>query len=121
MEVHFANRMVEGSVCIEFRFPEATWCLYFHADNVASIERCLSELVFQDDKERINSKIFSTKSESIKSVDDALVVFERVVATMLFVPVWYASDESLPRLKPMVEALMRTPGRKSTSVRVFNP
>lgn len=122
MEVHFANRMVEGSVCIEFRFPEATWCLHFHAKNGASITGCLPELKFKNDKERIPApNILSTKSEVIKSIDDAFVVLEHAVATMLLVPVWYASDESLPRLKPLVDALMRTPGRKSTSVLIFNP
>lgn len=121
MEVHFATRMVEGSVCIEFRFPGATWRLHFHADNTESIAGCLPKLSLKGGKERLNPKILSTKSEVIKSIDDAFVVLEHAVATMLLVPVWYASDESLPRLKPLVDALVRTPGRKSTSVLVFNP
>lgn len=120
MEVHFANRMVQGSVCIEFRFPGATWRLHFHADNTESIKGCLPELSLKGGKEYINKNILSTKSEVIKSVDDALVVFEHAAATMLFVPVWYASEESFPRLKPLVEALMRTPGRKSTCVLIFD-
>ena len=112
--------MVEGSVCIEFKFPEATYCLHFHADNTASVTGCLPELKFKNEKQTLNPKILSTIGAAIKSIDDAFVALEHAAATMLFVPVWYASDESLPRLKPMVEALMRTPGRKSTSVFVFD-